>query len=182
MRLNITGRQNIDPNQSYVIVVNHQSAFDIISIYGWLGIDFKWVMKQELRKVPVLGYACYRLGHIYVNRKSSAEAVRALQGAKSVLVDGTSVLFFPEGTRTQTSDLKPFKKGAFKMALDLGLPILPVTLKGMDAIMPTQTVDLFPGKAEMIFHEPISTEGMDDQHIAELIDQCREVMAAPLSE
>jgi len=181
-KLKVEGRNQVDLSKSYVIVVNHQSAFDIIAIYGWLGIDFRWVMKQELRKIPLFGYTCYRLGHIYINRHNSQEAVKALQNAKSVLVDGTSVLFFPEGTRTATSELSPFKKGAFKMAIDLGLPILPVTLKNVDKVLPTQTLDLLPGKAEMIFHEPISTDELGEKDITKLMQDCRTVMATPLTE
>jgi len=180
LRIQIIGRENVDATQSYIIIANHQSAYDIIAIYGWLGIDFKWVMKQELRKVPFLGYACYKLGHIYIDRKNSPDAMKTLQEAKHRLVNGTSVLFFPEGTRTQTSKLKPFKKGAFKMAVDLGLPILPVTLKGLDNIMPTQTVDLMPGKAEIIFHSPIPTDNISEHDIDALIEQCSKVMATPL--
>lgn len=171
MRIKVSGRKNIDPTQSYVVVVNHQSAMDIIALYGWLGIDFRWVMKQEIRKVPFLGYACYRVGHIYIDRKNQDAAIQSLEAAKDKVVNGTSVLFFPEGTRTESSDLKPFKKGAFKMALDLGLPILPITLNGADHVMPTKTLDLMPGKVDMTIHPAISTEGMGEEDIEQLMQK-----------
>ncbi len=171
MRIKVSGRNNIDPKQSYVVVVNHQSVMDIIALYGWLGIDFRWVMKQEIRKVPFLGYACYRVGHVYIDRKNQAAAIQSLEAAKERVHSGTSVLFFPEGTRTSSSALKPFKKGAFKMALDLGLPILPITLSGTDHVMPTKSLDLMPGKVDMVVHPAISTEGMTEENIEELMQQ-----------
>jgi len=171
MRIKVSGRNNIDPKQSYVVVVNHQSVMDIIALYGWLGIDFRWVMKQEIRKVPFLGYACYRVGHVYIDRKNQAAAIQSLEAAKERVHSGTSVLFFPEGTRTSSSALKPFKKGAFKMALDLGLPILPITLSGTDHVMPTKSLDLMPGKVDMVVHPAISTEGMTEANIEELMQQ-----------
>jgi 1-acyl-sn-glycerol-3-phosphate acyltransferase len=171
MRMRVIGRGNIDPSQSYVIVVNHQSAMDIIALYGWLGIDFRWVMKQEIRKVPFLGYACYRVGHVYIDRKNQAAAIQSLEAAKERIHSGTSVLFFPEGTRTESSALKPFKKGAFKMALDLGLPILPITLSGTDHVMPTKTLDLMPGQVDLTIHKAISTEGMTEEDIEQLMQE-----------
>lgn len=171
MRMTIKGREHIDPKQSYVVVVNHQSAFDIIALYGWLGIDFRWVMKQEIRKVPFLGYACYRVGHVYIDRKNQAAAIQSLEAAKERIHSGTSVLFFPEGTRTSSSALKPFKKGAFKMALDLGLPVLPITLSGTDHVMPTKSLDLMPGKVDLVIHPAISTEGMTEDDIETLMQK-----------
>lgn len=181
MRISIHGRQNIDPTQSYVIVVNHQSAMDIIALYGWLGIDFRWVMKQEIRKVPFLGYACYRVGHIYIDRKNKIAAIESLEAAKEKVINGTSVLFFPEGTRTESSELKPFKKGAFKMALDLGLPILPITLNGTDRIMPAKTLNLMPGKVDMAIHPAISTTGMQEEDIEVLMQKSFEAIGSALA-
>lgn len=182
MGVAVSGRENIDVKQSYVIVANHQSAFDIIVIYGWLGIDFRWVMKQEMRKIPFLGYACYRIGHVFIDRKNKMAAIRSLEEAKSRIINGTSVFFFPEGTRTQSSALSPFKKGAFKMALDLGLPILPVTLNGTDKVMPTKTVDLMPGHVDVVIHAPISTEGMKEEDIEHLMQQSFDVIDSALPE
>jgi len=179
MLVTVVGRENVDPAQSYVIVSNHQSQFDIFVLYGWLDIDFKWVMKQELRKVPVIGIACDRLGHIYVDRSNREAALASINAAKQRIVDGTSVLFFPEGTRSRDKHMRPFKKGAFRMALDLQLPILPVTIKGTRDILPSDTLDLFPGRATMIIHPPIPIDGYDTTRLKELMDRTRQVIAAP---
>ena len=179
MRVTVIGRENVDPRQSYVIVSNHQSQFDIFVLYGWLDIDFKWVMKQELRKVPVIGIACERLGHIYVDRSNREAALASINAAKQRIVDGTSVLFFPEGTRSRDKRMRPFKKGAFRMALDLQLPILPITIQGTREILPSDTMDLYPGRATMIIHPPIAVDLYDNDRLNELIDRTRQVIAAP---
>ena len=178
MLVETRGRHNIDKTQSYVIVSNHQSQYDIFVLYGWLGIDFKWVMKQELRKVPALGIACERIGHIFIDRSNTEAALRSLDEAKSKIVNGTSVIFFPEGTRSRDGNLGTFKKGAFKMALDLGIPILPVTIAGTRAILPTKSFDLFPGRASMTIHPPVDGHGYDSGSIKVLIEKTRDIIAS----
>lgn len=182
IRVRVTGRGNIDPTQSYVIVANHQSQYDIFVLYGWLGIDFKWVMKQELRKVPGIGIGCEKVGHIFIDRSNHEKAVASLRAAKEKIVNGTSVIFFPEGTRSRDGSLGVFKKGAFKMAVDLRLPILPITIVGTRDILPTDTVDLFPGCARMIIHKPIDIAGYTDDNLDELVDRARGVIESGLRE
>jgi 1-acyl-sn-glycerol-3-phosphate acyltransferase len=178
MLVSVRGRENIDKTQSYVIVSNHQSQYDIFVLYGWLGIDFKWVMKQELRKVPALGMACEKIGHIFIDRSNTAAALRSLDEAKSKIVNGTSVIFFPEGTRRRDHRLGTFKKGAFRMALDLGIPILPVTISGTRAILPTKSIDLFPGRASMTIHPPLDISSYDTGSLRALMDKTRDVIAS----
>ena len=182
MLVKVLGRENIDPAQSYVIVCNHQSQFDIFVLYGWLDIDFKWVMKQELRKVPVIGITCERLGHIYVDRSNREAALASINAAKQRIVDGTSVLFFPEGTRSRTTIMRPFKKGAFRMALDLQLPILPVTIMGTRKILPSDTTNLYPGRATMTIHPPIAIDEYDSTTLGELMAHTRKVIEAPMTD
>ena len=180
MRVKVEGRENIDPRQSYVLVSNHQSQYDIFVLYGWLGVDFKWVMKQELRKVMGIGVACERLGHIFIDRSNHAAAIATLEAARTKIVNGTSVIFFPEGTRSTDGQLLRFKRGAFRMAVDLGLPILPLTVTGTRDVLPANTSDLMPGSARLIIHEPISIEGVTVKDCQELSDRVREVIASSL--
>lgn len=180
MRLKVIGKENIDRNQSYVIVSNHQSQYDILALYGWIGIDFKWVMKMELRKVPVLGVACDKLGHIYIDRSNTQAALESINQAKKKITGGTSVLFFPEGSRSRDGQLKKFKKGAFKMALDLEIPILPVTINFTRNILPSDTIDLFPGSAEMIIHPQVSIDGYSNENLGELIDKTKSIIASKI--
>ncbi len=169
--VSVTGEQHIIPNQSYVVVANHQSQFDILAIYGWLKLDIRWVMKKELRKVPFLGYACQVLGHVIIDRSNHQAALESINRAKSKLHNGTSIFFFPEGTRSLDGELLPFKKGAFMLARELGLPILPITIKGTREILPAKSTHLMPGQAQIIIHEPIPVQETDN--LTRLMEQAR---------
>ncbi len=127
-----------------------------------------------------LGLACDKLGHIYVDRSNREAALKSIQAAKSRMADGTSVLFFPEGTRSRDGRLRDFKKGAFHFALDLQLPLLPITINGTRAILPSDTLDLFPGRATMKIHAPIGTEGYTRRNINELAARVRQSITAGL--
>jgi len=180
MLVKVHGRENINPKQSYVIVSNHQSHYDVFVLYGWLGIDFKWVMKQELRKVPGLGIGCEKVGHIFIDRSNREKALASLNEAKKKIVNGTSVIFFPEGTRSKDGKVGEFKKGAFKMAFDLGLPILPVTIIGTSKILPAHTINLFPGVVHLYIHKPIDINQYTEDSIEELMNITKSVMTSVL--
>lgn len=176
----VHGREHIEKTQSYVIVCNHQSHYDVFVLYGWLGIDFKWVMKQELRNVPGLGIGCEKVGHIFIDRSNREKALASLNAAKKKIVNGTSVIFFPEGTRSKDGKLGNFKKGAFMMALDLRLPILPITIVGTSNILPAHTFNLFPGIAHLYIHKPIDSTGYNENNIDELIIKTRSIISSTL--
>ena len=182
MTVTVTGAENIDPGTSYVITANHQSHYDIYVLYGWLGVDFKWVMKKELEKVPVLGPACKALGHIFIDRSDSKSAIETINAAKAKIVNGTSVVFFPEGSRSDDGLIKPFKKGAFRMAIDLGLPVLPVTINGTRKILPKGSIDLRPGGVTMTISKPICVKGYSDENLTELMDKTRMIISSSLDE
>ena len=178
MYVKIRGMENIDRKQSYIVISNHQSHYDIFVVYGWLKMDMKWVMKKELRKIPFIGYACEKVGHIIIDRSDKNQAIEELERAKKRIVNGTSVMFFPEGTRSRDGSIGRFKKGAFVMALQLGLPILPVTINGTRRILPSGSMDLRPGKAEAIVHPAIDTSPYSEGNMDELIAKCRQVIEA----
>ncbi len=177
VHVRVSGKKNIDKNQSYVIVANHQSLFDIFIMYGWLGIDIRWVMKYELRKVPILGIACKRVGHIFVNRSNTKASLESINQAKKAIQNGTSVVFFPEGTRSSDSKIGKFKKGAFKLAMELGLPILPVTINGTGKRLPSGTMDLTPGTVGMTIHPAIEILPFQkNESMEQLIEKSRETI------
>jgi len=169
----VVGKEHIKKNTSYIIVPNHQSYYDIFLIYGWLGIDFKWVMKQELRKVPGLGIACERIGHIFLDRSNRKNAIQTLNKAKAELINGTSVVIFPEGTRSKTKRLNSFKRGAFSLAFDLELPILPITLIGTGDVLPTDTLNILPGKIKMIIHKPVDIKNYKEEDVLKLMNEVK---------
>lgn len=182
MNVNVEGRENIDSSQSYIIVSNHQSLIDIYALYGFLGIDFKWVMKKELRAVPILGMACELMGHILIDRSNTEAALASINDAKARVTNGMSVVFFPEGTRSRDGELRTFKKGAFRFAQEMSLPILPVVIHGTKDILPSDTIDLAPGSAIIEVLPPIPTEGLSAQDVASLAASSREQIAKALSQ
>ncbi|MBN1789990.1 MAG: 1-acyl-sn-glycerol-3-phosphate acyltransferase [Bacteroidales bacterium] len=177
MFVQVTGKENIQPGRSYVIVSNHQSLYDIFLIYGWLGIDIKWIMKKELARMPGVGIGSKKVGHIFLDRSNPRVALESLNEAKRKLVNGTSVVIFPEGTRSKTGEIGTFKKGAFKLALDLALPLLPITLSGTKDILPTGTLDVQPGKALMVIHEPIEIHQHTEESLKDLVAHARDIIA-----
>jgi 1-acyl-sn-glycerol-3-phosphate acyltransferase len=177
----VRGSEHLQHGQSYVVVANHLSQIDILTLYAHMPLDLRWVMKKELRRVPVIGVTCEGLGHIFVNRQDRQEAIRALtEGRQRLAADGASVMFFPEGTRSIDGRLHGFKKGAFVMAKDMNLPILPVTLRGTDNVLPAKTVALLPGRTEIVIHRPIDVAQVTGKTADELMDDARRIIAASL--
>ncbi len=176
----VKNKENIAPGQSYVVVANHQSLFDILAVAGWLGIDLRWVAKASLKKVPMFGIASVKMDHIFIDRSNPQAALETLNNAKNNIVNGTSVMFFPEGTRSRDGQLMDFKHGAFKMALDLGIPILPITMQGTRDILPVGTMDLCPGKTRIIVHPPIDVKKYSNTSIAALVQKTRSVIQSAL--
>ena len=161
--IKVTGREHVDPKQSYVFVSNHQSFLDAFAVYGWLPNNFKWLMKKEIRKVPFVGTACKVAGHIFVDRSNPRAALQSMEYIKAELVDGISTVIFPEGTRTKTGEMGRFKQGAFKIAMDLNLPVVPLSLKGFHKAMPSRQLFVNP-KSRVALHigEPIDLSQFAD--------------------
>jgi 1-acyl-sn-glycerol-3-phosphate acyltransferase len=176
MRVNVVGRGNIVEKQSYVVVANHQSSFDIFVLWGFLGIDARWVIKKELRKIPLFGIAGKLGGNIYIDRSDTKGAYKNLKEAGKILVNGVSIIMLPEGTRSRDGNLREFKKGAFAMSLDLGIPLLPVSIVDTRHILPPGTLNLFPGRATLVIHEPVAAEGYDKENLDGLILKVRSVI------
>ncbi|NCB68087.1 MAG: 1-acyl-sn-glycerol-3-phosphate acyltransferase [Bacteroidia bacterium] len=180
IKVKITGLEKLDPKKSYVIAANHQSIYDIFVVYGWLPMIFKWVMKAELRKIPLVGKACESAGHIFIDRKNPVAAKKSLDKAEAQLRNGVSVVVFPEGTRTYTGQMGKFKKGAFRMATDLHLPIVPVTLRGCFERLPRNGFIITPGTIEMIVHEPVEVEGYEHEKQPELMQKLHDIIESAL--
>ena len=142
-RVQVVGREHYHPERTpYVVMANHQGAFDILMMYGYLNIPFRWVMKASLRKVPVLGKACASAGFIFLDRGSAASIKKSITEAQQDLGKGVSIFIFPEGSRTATGKLNSFKKGGFIMAEALRVAVLPVVISGSFKVMPR--TDRFP--------------------------------------
>ena len=159
IRVKVSGRDKIDHRHSYVFVANHQGVFDIFLIYGYLGRNFKWMMKKSLRKIPFVGRACEAAGHIFVDRTSRGGVRSTITKAHDTLVDGTSLVVFPEGSRTFTGHMGYFKKGAFQLADELRLPVVPMTINGSFDILPRFKKLPRPHRLTLTIHDPIEPQG-----------------------
>lgn len=169
MFVTINGRENYKKSESYIVVSNHQSHLDIPALIAHTSLGLRWVMKSELRKIPVFGLACEILGMIYIDRSNHEKAMASLQAAKARVVNGISVMFFAEGTRSRTGELGLFKKGAFRMAIDMGVPILPITIHGTRNCLPAETINLRPGRSTITIHPPIPMDDYKSEDLEKLM-------------
>ena len=158
-RVKVRGEEHVDPEKAYIVVSNHQSFFDVCALIGYLPLQLRWVVKAEIRKMPVFGYALQRMGHIYVDRVRGDSIRRSIEKAAQKIKEKTSVVFFPEGTRSEDGKLLKFRKGGFMLAQKSGCPILPITINGSRFVLPKNTLDLMPGKIEIRIHRPMASSG-----------------------
>lgn len=165
--VSVRGHENVDKKTSYVFVANHQGVFDIFAIYGFLGHDFKWMMKKSLGRIPLVGYSCRQAGHIFVDRSSASGVRRTMDVAQRRLKGGASIVVFPEGARTPDGHMKPFKKGAYQLALQFHLPLVPVTVDGAYDVMPRSAHLPHWGHIRLTIHHPIDApRGNEDKERA----------------
>ena len=181
-KISARGHENLDKNKSYVFVANHQGAFDIFLTYGFLNHNIVWMQKHSLRSLPLVGYASKMAGHVFVNNTNATTRAITLKEAISKVKDGVSIVIFPEGARTHTGKMRQFKKGAFYIATEEKLPIVPLTINGPFNVLKRGTLNLKPGKLELVIHPPISTENICEEDIPELINTTRDIIYSALWE
>lgn len=179
VRVTVRGRENIDSKTSYVFVANHQGAFDIWAIYGYLNHDFKWLMKKGLEKIFLVGYACKRAGHIFVDDSKISGIRETIEQSESTLKGGMSLVIFPEGSRTFDGKMIPFKRGAFMLASEFKLPVVPITIDGSFKAMPRTTYCATPTTITVTIHRPIEP-GPNGFNTKKLMAQCREDIQSAL--
>ena len=181
VKVTVTGRENIDSKTSYVFVANHQGAYDIFSIYGYLGHEFRWMMKKELRSIPFAGYACKASGQIFVDDSSPRAIVSTMKEASERLKHGMSLVVFPEGARTPDGRLHEFKSGAFRLAKGFGLPVVPITIDGSYHVMSRTAKSARPGHIKLTIHKPIYP-GPNGHDQKQLMEESRRAIASALPE
>jgi len=181
----VDGHQHLEKKQSYVFVSNHQGAFDIFLIYGYLGRNFKWMMKYQLRKIPFVGWACEKSHQIFVDKRGPKKIKATYDAARQTLQGGTSVTVFPEGARTFTGHMGVFKKGAFALADELQLPVVPLTINGSFDVLPRMRGFSFITwhRLTLTLHEPIYPVGQGAENIESTKNQAYDsVMSAIVPE
>ncbi|MBP5338391.1 MAG: 1-acyl-sn-glycerol-3-phosphate acyltransferase [Prevotella sp.] len=179
----VEGRNHLEKGQSYVFVANHQGAFDIFLVYGYLNRNFKWMMKYQLRKLPVVGYASAKSHQIFVDKRGPKKIKATYDAARETLKGGVSLTVFPEGARTFTGHMGVFKRGAFALADELQLPVVPLTINGSFDIMPRMRdwhfVHWHP--LTLTIHQPIYPVGQGADNMEAVKNQAYDAVMSALA-
>ena len=176
IKVSVQGLSNIDPLGSYIYMSNHQSNFDIPVLLAHLPVQFRWLAKAELFKIPIFSRAMRGAGYIRIDRFNRESAIASLKEAAVKMQNGVSVMMFPEGTRSRDGNIRPFKKGGFVMAVDTGFPIVPVIVKGTWPIMDKSSWRINTGEVSLHIEKPIDTTGYTRETKDELIETVRSVI------
>lgn len=176
VKVSVKGLSNVDLSAPYIYMPNHQSNFDIPVLLGHLSVQFRWLAKIELFKIPIFGRAMRKAGYISIDRYNRQSAIESLKLAAGKIKSGVSVLIFPEGTRSLDGKIQPFKKGGFVLAVDAGVPIVPVVIHGTRAIMPKGKIRIYPGQVHMVIHKPIDTSIYTRETKEKLMESVRRVI------
>lgn len=173
----IEGLENVPAGQPAVLVANHESWYDTFAMMGLLPFDMRWIGKKELVKVPFFGPAWVASGNIPIDRGDRRSAIESLKKAGEALrKDSALVIMFPEGTRSPDGNLLPFKKGAFVLALQMGVPVIPLGVSGSRDVMPKGSGRVKPGTITLRIGKPISVEGRTEKDRNELLEEAREAI------
>lgn len=176
IKVSVKWPADIDRSKSYIYMSNHQSNFDIPVLLGHLKVQFRWLAKMELFKIPIFGHAMRKAGYISIDRNKRESAFKSLKNAAREIKSGVSVLIFPEGTRSRDGKIRPFKKGGFIMAIDSGAPIVPIVISGTRSIMTKGSIKINPGKVSVVVHQPIQTSVYTRETKEALMERVRRII------
>src|SRR5215207_4126157 len=181
VRVRVRGLELLDPKQTYVFVSNHRSYLDTATLFIYTGRRIGLLAKKELLKVPVLGVGMGFVNVMAIDRTNRESAIRNTEAAAKRIQSGVSFGVFVEGTRALPGELLPFKKGAFYMARQAGVPVVPVAIKNSDVLMGKGTGEARSGTIEMVMMAPVDTTGVvNDEQMNDLIARVRKAIAAEL--
>ena len=180
----VEGQDLLEKRQSYVFVANHQGPYDIFLVYGYLGRNFKWMMKKSLRSIPLVGKACESAGHIMVDKSGPKAIHKTYEQSRAVLKHGVSLMVFPEGARTFTGHMAKFRRGAFQLADELQLPVVPVTIDGSFDVLPRQKGINFVTwhRLRLVIHAPIPPSSQGPEDVQRTLEQSYETIMRDLPE
>ncbi len=179
LRYHVEGADRLDPEERYVIVANHLSTFDIPLLFVTLPPRIRFLAKKELYRIPLVGRAMDAIGIVEIDRERARSAHEAINTAsREVVRRGFSLIVFPEGSRSRDGRMRPFKKGAFRIAIDLGLPIVPVVIRGTRESWAPGAKVFSPGRAEVRVLEPVATDRLVAADARRLVEEVHERMQA----
>jgi 1-acyl-sn-glycerol-3-phosphate acyltransferase len=177
----VKGLENVEADVPRIYLSNHQSYFDIFALLACLPVSFKFVLKQELMKIPFLGSAMRNAGYIAIDREDPRKAIKSMNAAAERIKNGASVLIFPEGTRSADGQLLPFKPGGFHLALKSKCDVVPMAIVNSRSIVPKGSLTINKGTFAMNIGKPIPTKGYSKKDMAHLMDRVREEMMGMMS-
>lgn len=167
VKVRVEGETNI-PSGPAIYMSNHQSHFDVLAILGYLKVQFRWTVKKELFSIPLFGLAMKRAGYIMIDRGDHQKAMQSMVEAAEKIKTGSSIVIFPEGTRSTDGRLQyPFKKGGFHLALQAGVPVVPIAVTGSREVLPKHSKKVTPGTITLRIGTPIDPRTHDMQSLME---------------
>ena len=172
--IEVIGQENYNSGQHYLVISNHAGMADIPLLLGVMKLNLRFMAKEELGKIPLFGRALKQAGYVMIKRGQNRDALQSLFAAIEVLKKGHSLHIFPEGTRSQTGELLPFKRGAFRVAEKGGAPILPVTIIGSHLITPKKSLKINKGSIKVIIDKPLEPSAFNN--IDDLMAACSKVV------
>jgi 1-acyl-sn-glycerol-3-phosphate acyltransferase len=178
IKLEVTGLENIDKDKTYVFVSNHASQYDIVVLQKTIPNRMAMIFKKELAKIPFFGWQLVMGPYVMIDRENYEKAMRSIEEAKEKMKkQNISIVVFAEGTRSKTGEIQPFKRGAFRLATQVGYPIIPTTVSGSNKIMPKGTYKLKSGTIKVHFDKPIQSEGIKTrQEEIDLMNRVRDIV------
>ena len=175
-RMEVSPGASLDPRGTYVFIMNHQSMFDIAVAFAHIPVNIRFVAKKILKSIPFLGWYMWRTGMVFVDRGRRDQALASLQKAGQQVRDGATILAYPEGTRSTDGSILPFKKGPFVLAIEAGVPVVPVAIDGSQTLLPRGGFNLRPGPIRFRIGNPIPTSGLVATDVDALIKRVRDAV------
>lgn len=182
VKVNVKGLENVDSEIPRVYVTNHQSYFDIFALFAYLPVNFRFVLKQELMRIPLFGFAAKSLGHVALDRTDHRKAVKSMDEAAEKMKKGVSMLIFPEGTRSEDGRLQPFKNGGFRLALKAESDVVPVTIINSRHIMTKGGFRIKKGAFGLNIGKPISIKDYSKKDVDRLMKVVRDAIMSRMGE
>jgi 1-acyl-sn-glycerol-3-phosphate acyltransferase len=176
IQVDVEGLENAESSHAFVVMSNHQSVFDIVALVATLPLSFRFVAKRELTYIPFFGWGLIAAGHIVIDRSRNERAVASLKRAAERIQAGTSVIIFPEGTRSKTTTMRDFKSGGFHLAMQAGVPVLPASISGSRRITPRESLRVESGRILVRYGKRIATAGIPLESREDLKERVRQAI------
>lgn len=181
IKVKVRGLQNAKINKPRIYMSNHQSYFDVFALLAYLPVDFKFIMKKELMRIPILGFAMRRAGYIGIDRENPRRTVKSMNQAADKIKRGISMVMFPEGTRSPDGSIQEFKRGGFNLAIKSGADIIPVAIRDSHRIVPKGSLKIRKGSFEMCIGHPISLQDYRKKDMGLLMEEVKKAMEDMIS-